>query len=162
LAIFPGIVADVFILDHHAQSTYENAVDSKALMQKYGLHSTAVVSSDYQMRRASLIFAHVFRGTGTRFTYVAVKGSGFPPHTVVDDQANDAPDVLSIRGDSGVLPGAGAVHNQRLDPQMAILVSVQVYALRAMGYPSSRACVQTPRCVDNNIICGMSQKIVDT
>jgi len=36
-----------------------------------------VVSSDYHMRRASLMFAHVFRGTA--FTYVSVKDPDFHP-----------------------------------------------------------------------------------
>ena len=79
VAMVEGVPERAFILDRLAQSTYENAVDSKALMQKYGLHSAVVVSSDYQMRRASIIFAHVFRGTGTTFTYVAVPDPEFHP-----------------------------------------------------------------------------------
>ncbi|HUW65294.1 MAG TPA: YdcF family protein [Spirochaetia bacterium] len=78
-AIAEGVPRDAFILDRQAQNTYQNAVYSKALMEKYGLHSAIVVSSDYHMRRASLIFAHVFRGTGTTFTYVSVKAPEFHP-----------------------------------------------------------------------------------
>ena len=78
-AVAEGISAHAVILDRRAQNTYQNATYSKALMGQYGLHSAIVVSSDYQMRRASLIFAHVFRGTGTTFTYVSVQDPGFHP-----------------------------------------------------------------------------------
>jgi len=48
-------------------------------MEQYGLKSAIVVSSDYHMRRASLMFARVFRGTGTVFTYVSVLDPDFHP-----------------------------------------------------------------------------------
>jgi len=78
-AMAEGVPEQAFILDRQAQNTYQNAVYSKALMQQYGLHSAIVVSSDYHMRRASLIFAHVFKGTGTVLTYVSVKDPDFHP-----------------------------------------------------------------------------------
>ena len=68
-----------FILGRKAKNTYQDAERSKALMEQYGLKSAIVVSSDYHMRRASLIFVHVFRGTGTTFTYVSVPDPGFHP-----------------------------------------------------------------------------------
>ncbi|HUW65844.1 MAG TPA: YdcF family protein [Spirochaetia bacterium] len=78
-AMAEGVPAQAIILDPQAQNTYQNATYSKALMEHYGLKSAIVVSSDYHMRRASLIFAHVFKGTGTVFTYVSVKDPGFHP-----------------------------------------------------------------------------------
>lgn len=75
-----GVPGHAFLLDRRAQNTYQNAVYSKALMEKHGLHSAIVVSSDYHMRRASLMFAHVFRGTGTVFTYVSVQEPDFHPN----------------------------------------------------------------------------------
>jgi len=78
-AMAEGVPEHAFILDHQAQNTYQNATYSKALMEQYGLHSAIVVSSDYHMKRASLIFAHVFRGSDTVFTYVSVQDPGFHP-----------------------------------------------------------------------------------
>jgi uncharacterized SAM-binding protein YcdF (DUF218 family) len=48
-------------------------------MERYGVHSAIVVSSDYHMRRASPMLARVFKGTGTTFTYVAVPDPEFHP-----------------------------------------------------------------------------------
>ena len=50
-----GVPGQAILLDSRAQNTYQNAVYSKALMEQYGLHSAIVVSSDFHMRRVSLI-----------------------------------------------------------------------------------------------------------
>ena len=78
-AMAEGVPEHAFILDRQAQNTYQNATYAKALMERYGLKSAIVVSSDYHMRRASLMFTRVFTGTGTVFTYVAVKDPDFHP-----------------------------------------------------------------------------------
>jgi uncharacterized SAM-binding protein YcdF (DUF218 family) len=78
-AMSEGVPEQAIILDPWAQNTYQNAVNSKALMERYGFRSAIVVSSDYHMRRVSLIFARVFRGTGTVLTYVSANDPGFHP-----------------------------------------------------------------------------------
>ncbi|MDA8335370.1 MAG: hypothetical protein M0Z41_10350, partial [Peptococcaceae bacterium] len=52
---------------------------SDALMERYGVHSAIVVSSDYHMRRASPMLARVFKGTGTTFTCVSAPDPEFYP-----------------------------------------------------------------------------------
>ena len=56
LAMSEGVPEQSIILDYLAQNTYQNAVNSKALMEQYGFRSAVVVS-----------------------TYVSVKTPGFNP-----------------------------------------------------------------------------------
>ena len=102
-AVAEGVPPNRFILDRQAQNTYQNAERSKVLMDKYGFHSAVVVSSDYQMRRASLIF-------------------------VVDKPTDGAAYGMGVHG----LPSTrGWGHHGCVGQEFAVLVCVQVHALRA-------------------------------
>jgi uncharacterized SAM-binding protein YcdF (DUF218 family) len=76
-AVAGGVPAQAVILEDQADSTYGNALYSKALMGQHGLHSAVVVSSDYHMLRARLTFQRVFKNTGVAFTFTAIPDRRF-------------------------------------------------------------------------------------
>ncbi len=76
-AVGQGIPVQAVILEERADSTYENALYSKALLERYGLRSALVVSSDYHMLRSSLTFLSVYKNTGTTFTFCSVSDPRF-------------------------------------------------------------------------------------
>ncbi len=76
-AVGQGVPVQAVILEEQADSTYENALYSKALLERYGLHSALVVSSDYHMLRSRLTFLSVYKNTGTTFTFCSVSDPRF-------------------------------------------------------------------------------------
>ena len=72
-----GVPARAIILEERADSTYENALYSKALMEQHGLRSALVVSSDYHMLRARLTFLSIFKNTGVAFTFTSIRDPRF-------------------------------------------------------------------------------------
>jgi uncharacterized SAM-binding protein YcdF (DUF218 family) len=62
-----------------ADSTYQNAVFTKKLMQRYGFKSAIVVSSNYHMRRVKLTFDRQYEGTGIKLYYAAARDPDFDP-----------------------------------------------------------------------------------
>jgi uncharacterized SAM-binding protein YcdF (DUF218 family) len=76
-ALGQGVPARAIILEERADSTYENALYSKALMEQYGLRSVLVVSSDYHMLRARLTFLSIFKNTGIPLTFSSIKDPRF-------------------------------------------------------------------------------------
>jgi uncharacterized SAM-binding protein YcdF (DUF218 family) len=67
------VPAQAVILETRADSTYENALYSKALMAQYNLRSALVVSSDYHMLRSRLTFLSLFKNTGDALTFTSVR-----------------------------------------------------------------------------------------
>ncbi len=55
------------------------------------------------------------------------------PHTVVDEQTDDAAHGMGVYGHGRLLPGVGAVYNGCVGQALAVLVCVQVHALRGIG-----------------------------
>ncbi len=76
-AVKSGVPKEFLILEQRAESTYENALFSKEIMEQYGFKTALVVSSDYHMRRARMIFEKVFDETKTTFTYCPVQEPNF-------------------------------------------------------------------------------------
>lgn len=76
-AVGQGVPARAIILEERADSTYENALYSKTLMEQHGLHSALVVSSDYHMLRARLTFLSIFKNTGVALTLTSIRDPRF-------------------------------------------------------------------------------------
>jgi hypothetical protein len=74
-----GIPAKRLILDNQALSTYQNAVDSWAIMRRRRWRSALVVSSTFHMRRVSLVFSLVYRHSPVRLRFIASPDPGFHP-----------------------------------------------------------------------------------
>ena len=53
-----GIPPSAIFVETKAKDTIQNACDSERLMREHGWHSAEVVSNDYHLPRASLIFGH--------------------------------------------------------------------------------------------------------
>lgn len=56
LAVSMGVPETDIILEQEANSTYENVIFSKKILDRYNMDSILLVSSPYNMRRASLVF----------------------------------------------------------------------------------------------------------
>ncbi|MCD6521103.1 MAG: YdcF family protein [Anaerolineae bacterium] len=72
-----GIPRQTILLLKTPISTYEEALESLQLAQKRGLRALLVVTDNYHTRRASLVFRHVYRGTGIQLIFVSAKPSWF-------------------------------------------------------------------------------------
>ena|GEM_PF-4637748 len=55
------------ILEERSKSTYENALFVSEIARKKHLHSLAIVTSNYHLLRASLIFRKIFKGYSLMF-----------------------------------------------------------------------------------------------
>ncbi len=77
IAVDRGVPARAIILEGRADSTYENALYSRALMEQHGLRSALVVSSDYHMLRARLTFLYIFKKTGISLTFSSIRNPRF-------------------------------------------------------------------------------------
>lgn len=72
-AYFGKDPAGIRFTDGTVTSTFEEAVAAKKIMLKEGYRSMILVTSDYHMRRALMLFGIVFRGTGIKiYTSTAV------------------------------------------------------------------------------------------
>ncbi|MGX4586266.1 YdcF family protein [Paenibacillus chitinolyticus] len=74
-----GVPEQAIVLEDRADSTYENAVFSKTIIEKHAFKSVTVVSSDYHMRRVKLLFDRAFKGSGIGLHYVAAPDKNFTP-----------------------------------------------------------------------------------
>ncbi len=74
-----GVANDKIILEDKAISTYENAIFSKDIVLNKGYKSAIVVTSDYHMRRSSLVFNKAFRKSGVKLTFCSVEDVRFKP-----------------------------------------------------------------------------------
>jgi len=59
-AISLGVPEDKISVEERSRSTYENAVNTKPIIKKWGVKSVIIVTSDYHTRRSDLTFNHVF------------------------------------------------------------------------------------------------------
>ncbi|HAU32386.1 MAG: hypothetical protein XD78_1157 [Desulfotomaculum sp. 46_296] len=78
-AVKSGVPKEIIILEQRAESTYENALFSKEIMEQYGFKTAIVVSSNYHMRRVRMIFEKVFDKANMTFTYCSVQEPNFSP-----------------------------------------------------------------------------------
>ncbi|WP_405082779.1 YdcF family protein [Paenibacillus chitinolyticus] len=74
-----GVPEQAIVLEDRADSTYENAVFSKKVIEKHAFKSVTVVSSDYHMRRVKLLFDRAFKDSGIRLHYAAAPDKNFTP-----------------------------------------------------------------------------------
>ncbi|MFD7521768.1 YdcF family protein [Paenibacillus chitinolyticus] len=74
-----GVPEQAIVLEDRADSTYENAVFSKTIIEKHAFKSVTVVSSDYHMRRVKLLFDRAFKDSGIQLHYVAAPDKNFTP-----------------------------------------------------------------------------------
>lgn len=72
-----GIPAQAVITEEQADSTYENALYSRPLVEQHGFRSALVVSSDFHMLRVKLTFLRVFKNTGDAFTFCSISDPAF-------------------------------------------------------------------------------------
>ncbi|BBB90725.1 hypothetical protein MAMMFC1_01386 [Methylomusa anaerophila] len=75
-----GVPKQSIVIEARAMSTFQNAIYSKALMEQHGFRSAIVVSSNYHMQRARLIFRKVFAGSGVQLAYCSVGDPEFAPN----------------------------------------------------------------------------------
>ncbi|MDO8141982.1 MAG: YdcF family protein [Candidatus Brocadiales bacterium] len=78
LAKLYGIPEDILFLEERSHNTYEDAKYVKEYLLKTGLHSAIIVSDPFHMRRVSMIFKKVFKGTSVSLTFSAADDSEFP------------------------------------------------------------------------------------
>jgi uncharacterized SAM-binding protein YcdF (DUF218 family) len=74
-AVSMGVPEKNIILEDKSSSTYENVMFSKKILDQRGWNSILLVSSPYNMRRASLIFAK--SSAGVKVSYLPVKENQF-------------------------------------------------------------------------------------
>lgn len=66
-----GVAESEILPENASTSTYENAVNTLALMQENDFRSAIIVSADYHMLRTKLIYERVNQKYGYELTYVA-------------------------------------------------------------------------------------------
>jgi len=66
MALRDGVPPGAILVETEGEDTYGNAVGSRDLMVKQGLHSAILVTSPYHLQRAVLTFRGVFEGTDIR------------------------------------------------------------------------------------------------
>lgn len=79
-AVEMGVPADVIIAESHSESTYQNAIFTKDIMNRHGFKSAIIVSSDYHMRRVKLIFDRVYKDSGIVISYSSADDPLFEPN----------------------------------------------------------------------------------
>lgn len=74
-----GVPQSSVVLERESESTYENAVFVKRIVQEKEIKSILLVTSSYHTRRARNIFTKVFRDTGVRIITVSAPDRKFSP-----------------------------------------------------------------------------------
>ncbi|MFJ7970222.1 YdcF family protein [Psychrobacillus sp. NPDC096389] len=74
-----GVPDDSILMEVKSDSTLDNAVFSKEVMEEYKFESAIVVSSSFHMRRAKVLFDKAFRNSNIRLTYVAEEMNAYNP-----------------------------------------------------------------------------------
>lgn len=72
-----GVQNDSIILEDKADSTLQNAIYSKDIINNYNFNSVIIVSSNYHMRRTKMIFDKEFNDSGIKLTYCAAEDKNF-------------------------------------------------------------------------------------
>jgi uncharacterized SAM-binding protein YcdF (DUF218 family) len=75
-----GLPAEALFLEMESTSTYEDAVNTKKILEKQGWESAIVVSSIYHMRRARMAFENVYKDSGIRLQYRPAPSKRFNPN----------------------------------------------------------------------------------
>ena len=78
-AVILGVPDSKIIMEPKAVNTYQNARNTRELMEFYNLKSALVVTSPYHMRRVRVVFDEVFADSGIRLWYAPVPDSWFDP-----------------------------------------------------------------------------------
>ncbi len=74
-----SVPPSALILDNHSRTTYQNAMNTHAIMKAHHWQSAMIVSSDYHMRRVRFLFSRIFQSTGIHLTFVAASDPFFRP-----------------------------------------------------------------------------------
>lgn len=80
-AVDLGVPESAVLLERDSESTYENALFVKKLVQEKGIKSILLVTSSYHTRRARYIFTKVFKDTGVRIVTVSAPDRKYSPDT---------------------------------------------------------------------------------
>ncbi|HZG86183.1 YdcF family protein [Paenibacillus sp.] len=64
LAVLEGVPEEDIIQENRSRSTYENALFTRELMERHGMTSAIVVTSDWHAKRSEFIFNKLFEGSG--------------------------------------------------------------------------------------------------
>ena len=78
LAKLYGIPEDIPFLEERSQNTYEDAKYVKEDLLKMSIRSAIMVSDPFHIRRVSMIFKKVFKGTPVSLTFSTADDSEFP------------------------------------------------------------------------------------
>ncbi len=79
IAVEMGVPESDILIDEQSESTYDNAVYSRQIIEENGFTSAIVITSDYHMRRSRLVFKKEFRGTDVRLVYCSAADPEFNP-----------------------------------------------------------------------------------
>lgn len=60
-AVALGVPEDKVSIETNARSTYENAVNTKEMIDKWGVKSIIIITSDYHTKRSYLVFRNVYK-----------------------------------------------------------------------------------------------------
>ena len=114
-AVSNGVPSRAIILEKRADSTYENALYSKTLVEQHGFRSALVVSSDYHMLRSRLTFLKVYKNTGIALTFSSISDPRFNAGCWWTNGRNIRHVLREISRYCRSLPGAGAIRNRHDD-----------------------------------------------
>ena len=73
LAVEQGVPRDAIITEDLSRTTLEDAINARMIAEEKGFTSAIVVSSPYHMRRVSLLFRKVFKGSGISLIFYPVQ-----------------------------------------------------------------------------------------
>ena len=74
-----GVPMSDIILENRSWTTYQNALYTERIMRANHFTSALVVSSNFHMRRVSLVFDLVYRGSGIRLRFISSPDPQFHP-----------------------------------------------------------------------------------
>ncbi|MFC3884791.1 YdcF family protein [Bacillus songklensis] len=74
-----GVPERAIVMEDKADSTYENAVFSRELVQKLKFRSAIVVSSNYHMRRVKMLFDREYKHGHVSLSYASAADPNFNP-----------------------------------------------------------------------------------
>ncbi len=80
-AVREGVKAEDLILEPEADSTYENAVFCRRIMEERKYQSALVISSEYHMRRVRLSCEKAFQGSSIRLVYCPADEPQYEPES---------------------------------------------------------------------------------
>lgn len=74
-----GVPQSAILLENHSWTTYQNALYTERIMQARHFTSALVVSSNFHMRRVSVVFSLVYRKSGIRLRFISSPDPQFHP-----------------------------------------------------------------------------------